>query len=209
MKTMMKCSRRSFTKLAAVAVLVPGRVFAGDGDKNLIRPPGAMDEVEFLARCNRCQRCVQVCPTRVVVPAAFDYGIIACNTPVMSFKRSYCNSCLKCSEVCPTGALKPVTAETLDIGIAAIVERDCVAWDWIGCTVCVDVCPLKAITLDEQKRPVVDLKKCNGCGLCELKCPASSLGKKSGKGILIQPRQEGMPRRSVLPVSEGSHSEKN
>ncbi len=187
---------------------MPTRAWGKTADKQIIRPPGAATEIDFLASCNRCQKCVQVCPTRVLVPAALDYGIVACNTPVMSFKRSYCNSCLRCSQVCPTGALHPVTAETLDIGIAAIVERDCVAWDWIGCTVCVDVCPLKAISLDEQKRPVVALEKCNGCGLCELKCPATSLGKKSGKGILIQPRQQGMPPRLPQKVHEGRNLEK-
>jgi len=203
----MNISRRTFTKLAAVAMVAPNliaprRVLAKDADRLIIRPPGAQLAEEFLARCNRCQRCVQVCPTRVVVPASLDYGLLACNTPVMSFKRSYCNSCLKCSQVCPTGALQPVTEDTLDIGLAVIVEQDCVAWDWVGCTVCVDVCPLKAISLDEQKRPVVAVEKCNGCGLCELKCPATSLGRKSGKGVLIKPRTEGTPPRQK-PAASG------
>lgn len=163
---------------------------------NALRPPGAIDEDEFLAKCNRCQRCVQVCPTRVIVPLSLSEGIIRLNTPEVSFSTSYCNSCLKCSQVCPTGALQPVTKETLDIGVGVIIEEDCVAFDWIGCTVCKDECPEKAIILDENKRPVVIPEKCNGCGICEHKCPSTSVTKKAkGKGIIVKRRGENVPPR--------------
>ena len=169
-------------------MLSPSQALAGDSS-NLLRPPGISSEEDFLSKCNRCQRCVQVCPTRVVLPASFNHGISRANTPEITFKRGYCNSCLKCSEVCPTGALSPVTENTLDIGIAVIIEPDCVAWDWEGCTVCVDKCPLKAIYLDEYKRPVVIAERCNGCGVCQFVCPSTSLRTSiKGKGIIVEPR---------------------
>lgn len=173
-----------------------------------LRPPGAVSEKDFLARCNRCQRCVQVCPTRVVVPASFSYGIVAANTPVVAFDRSYCNSCIKCTEVCPAKAILPTTKEEMDIGVAVIIEKWCVAWDWVGCTVCVDKCPLKAIYLDEYKRPVVIPEKCNGCGICQMECPSTSLRSSvKGKGVVVKHRKPSDPPREVLQAEEGKDEE--
>lgn len=187
----MRFSRRSFIAFAAGCLASAGEVFASERKSTFLRPPGAVAEDEFLARCNRCQKCVQVCPTRVIVPASLENGLMSVNTPHVSFKKSYCNSCLECSKVCPTGALKPVTKETLDIGAAVIVKKDCVAWDFTGCTVCVDKCPLKAIELDEAKRPVIRTDKCNGCGICEVVCPAPSLRSHiQNKGIIVINRAE-------------------
>ena len=50
------------------------------------------------------------------------------------------------------------------------------AWDWAGCTVCKDECPVEgAITLDDHDRPVVHPEYCDGCGKCEQVCPSASL----------------------------------
>jgi ferredoxin-type protein NapG len=128
-----------------------------------------------------------------------EYGFVRLNTPVLSFKNGYCNSCMKCPQVCPTGALLPVSEETLDIGAAVIIKKDCVAWDWVGCTVCVDKCPLKAICLDENKCPVVVPEKCNGCGICQFECPSTSFGYgRKGKGIIVEPRGFGVPAREGI-----------
>lgn len=190
----MSFSRRNFIKVITAVFFAPKEVLAGDEKVLPLRPPGALPENGFLARCNRCQRCVQVCPTKVINPASLKYGFVAMNTPVISFKRGYCNSCLKCSEICPTKALLPVTKETLHIGLAIIVEKDCVAWDWTGCTVCVDNCPAKALYLDEYKRPLVMPEKCNGCGICEMKCPSTSLRSSiKGKGIIVIKRPPDAP----------------
>lgn len=44
-----------------------------------------------------------------------------------------------------------------------------------GCTVCFNVCPKNAISMEEDKDgfkyPVIDEKKCINCGLCMRKCP--------------------------------------
>lgn len=193
----MDVTKRTFMCMALLAAVAPCETLAAE--KSLpLRPPGAVPEDDFLALCNRCQKCVQICPTRVVFPASAEYGLAKINTPVVIFKSGYCNSCLKCSKLCPTGALRPVTEKTLDIGIAVIKEKDCVAWDWVGCTVCVDKCPLKAVYLNEYKQPVIIPEKCNGCGICQKECPSVSLGRGiKRKGIIIEPRPAGVPPRSI------------
>ena len=34
----------------------------------VIRPPGSVDEKEFLERCIKCDQCINVCPTNVLQP---------------------------------------------------------------------------------------------------------------------------------------------
>lgn len=55
-----------------------------------------------------------------------------------------------------------------------------------GCGVCAEkTCPFNAISMDErQKKAVVDLSKCMGCGICEDVCPvgAISLRREPSKG---------------------------
>jgi ferredoxin-type protein NapG len=191
----MAISRRIFV-LTLLGIAAGTKVCAGE--RFYLRPPGALPEDDFLARCNRCQRCVQVCPTRVIMPASFNQGLLAANTPIVSFERSYCNSCLKCGQVCPTGALRPVTEDILDIGVAEIVKESCVAWNWVGCTVCLDKCPLKAVYLDESKRPFVTPDLCNGCGICQHECPSTSLRRSiKGKGIVVKVRPASVPPRTM------------
>ncbi len=42
--------------------------------ENRLRPPGAIDEHEFLASCIKCGQCVQVCPVQAIVLADFTDG---------------------------------------------------------------------------------------------------------------------------------------
>ncbi|BDE97867.1 4Fe-4S dicluster domain-containing protein [Raoultibacter timonensis] len=193
-------SRRGFLVSAGV---LAGLVASGDvanalaEDKAVLRPPGAQSEHGFLARCMRCQKCVSVCHARVIQPLSIAESIKGASTPTLDFSRNYCDFCAeenggrpRCSEVCPTKALLPQSGKATVNGIAVVNERSCIAWDWKGCTVCVDECPQDAIALDEQGRALVDDALCDGCGLCELICPSSSLrsyggGRSEAKGIVV------------------------
>ena len=44
----------------------------------------------------------------------------------------------------------------------------------IGCTICVQKCPVKAITMQDGKA-VIDREKCIQCGLCIQACPVSAI----------------------------------
>jgi MauM/NapG family ferredoxin protein len=155
----------------------------------LIRPPGALPEGEFLRRCVRCGECMKVCLTNGLQPALLEAGLEGVWTPRFDFRAGYCQYyCTLCGQVCPTGALRKLTqgekART-KIGLAYIDKNRCIPYAQGGeCIVCEEHCPTpdKAIKFEQVetmtpqgrkriKRPIVDLKLCIGCGICEYKCP--------------------------------------
>lgn len=168
-----------------------GRVHVS-ADYRLIRPPGAMEEIDFLQSCLRCGLCMKACPTHVIHPTLSEAGMAGIWTPVLLMTRGYCEfTCTLCSTVCPSGAIAPITAaekrdKPIRIGSASVDRGRCLPWSGNGpCIVCQELCPTspKAIYLidaDSPGRdgktirvqlPHVDLKHCVGCGICENKCP--------------------------------------
>ena len=64
---------------AVVGTLAAGRFMGGaiaDETVACIRPPGALDEKEFLAACIRCGRCADACPNRCINPFTVETGKI-------------------------------------------------------------------------------------------------------------------------------------
>ena len=82
-------SRRGFVVGAAGAgaLLALGLVgFAPSGET--CRPPGAQDEGRFLGACVRCGKCMEVCPSGVIVPAHLEDGIVGMRTSALNFSLS-------------------------------------------------------------------------------------------------------------------------
>lgn len=163
-----------------------GKIF----NPTLIRPPGALDEKEFLKRCVKCGECLKVCLTNGLQPTIFEAGLEGMWSPQLVSKIGYCAyNCTLCGQVCPTGAIKKLSAEEkvkIKIGLAFIDQGRCLPYAFgINCIVCQEHCPTpkKAIWFQEKvisnregegmkvKQPVVDPELCIGCGICEFKCP--------------------------------------
>lgn len=141
-----------------------------------LRPPGARPETDFAARCMRCGKCGQVCPYKSIKLAGLFDGLTLMGTPVIRPRETPCYLCMKCPAVCPSGALdrKLTKKQDVKMGLAKINKKECLAWQGTMCRSCYQNCPLfdSAIRMDNELRPVVDEKKCVGCGICENVCPA-------------------------------------
>jgi polyferredoxin len=197
--------RKLVTSIGAGAALLPvlrsTTIFKAEQNSRLVRPPGSLDEANFLARCIRCDACMKVCPTNALHPTLTEAGLEGIWTPVLVPRVGYCEpSCVLCGQVCPTGAIWEITqaekawlpatakqdAKPVRLGTAFYDRGRCLPWAMATeCIVCEEWCPTspKAIYLrpaemvDAQgqvklvRQPYVDPDHCVGCGACEFACP--------------------------------------
>jgi ferredoxin-type protein NapG len=151
-----------------------------------LRPPGALDEPDFLAACVRCGLCVRDCPYDTLKLSELGDNV-ATGTPYFTARKIPCEMCddIPCVKACPTGALD---RELTDInqarmGLAVLIDHEtCLNFLGLRCDVCYRVCPAidKAITLERVHNPrsdrhamllpTVHSDACTGCGKCEKSC---------------------------------------
>lgn len=181
----------ALTGIVSVPLLRTGP-FSREGfsTPRLIRPPGSLEEGEFLRRCVKCGECMKVCITNGLQPTFLEAGLEGIWSPILVPRIGYCEyRCTLCGQVCPTGAIKRLPLEEkakVKIGIAMIDKGRCLPYAHsTPCIVCEEVCPTpkKAIWFEQArvkdregkerqlKQPRVDLELCIGCGICETKCP--------------------------------------
>ncbi len=171
-------SRRGFV-VAGTGLLVAsmwglGGLSGANRNPGLIRPPGALDEDRFLARCIRCGQCMRVCPTNIIQPALLEAGIQGVWTPAINYRlgRSGCQpNCIACGQVCPTAAIRPLSLDEkmgmgdfasqgpLRLGTAFVDRGRCLPWAMDRpCLVCHELCPVspKAIFTRAVFEPIRD-----------------------------------------------------
>jgi len=159
----------------------------------LLRPPGSLEEKDFLKRCVKCGECMKVCLTNGLQPTLLEAGLEGLWSPRLIPRIGYCEyRCTLCGQVCPTGAIQRLPLEEkmkTKIGLAMIDKGRCLPYAHsTPCIVCEEVCPTspKAIWFEEfsvkdrggeeiiVKQPHIDLDRCIGCGICEAKCPVGN-----------------------------------
>jgi polyferredoxin len=78
----------------------------------LIRPPGAIPETEFLRTCIRCGECMKSCLTNTLQPCLWESGFSGLWTPKMDLRLAPCDqNCNVCGKVCPTQAIRSISLE--------------------------------------------------------------------------------------------------
>jgi len=150
---------------------------AAEPDPRLIRPPGALGEHDFLARCIRCGQCMKVCPNNALHPTLTEAGFEGLWSPVLVPRIGYCEpSCVLCGQVCPTGAIWELTqvekvgrpagdpsgqppVEPTKIGSAFYDLGRCLPWSMATeCIVCEEWCPTSPKAIYLRPAEVVDAK---------------------------------------------------
>jgi ferredoxin-type protein NapG len=180
--------KREFIKYSTLGIL--GLVLGGGvifspyplKAETRLRPPGAVNEKDFLALCIKCGQCLQVCPYHSIELADFGTGH-GVGTPYIDANIRGCYACeaVPCVLACPSGALDHDTEKATDInmGIAVLQNpRTCLA---------VRKEPVPAGYNDEMKKFTADVTNINpleekllekfdgyegeACTLCADMCP--------------------------------------
>lgn len=143
----------------------------------VLRPPGAIDEQDFLSACIKCGLCAEACKNRetnidketgnakegtLIMAKGGDSKLIG--TPFFVPTQVPCYMCedIPCVPVCPSGALDITSVSNANaelninqarMGLAVVHKESCIAFWGIQCDACYRACPLmdEAITLEYQK----------------------------------------------------------
>lgn len=123
-------ARRRFLRTVLLTGGVLGAALSGYlpvayAQRQRLRPPGALDEHDFLASCIKCGQCVQVCPVQAIKLADLVDGF-GVGVPYIDAREQACDfSCdaVQCILACPTGSLTYKKPEFLGVregaGLAA------------------------------------------------------------------------------------------
>ena len=174
--------RRSFIGLIVLGILTYpfSKLFRNKLSVSPIVPPGSQSLRLFTEECTACHLCVAQCPTNVLKPSLFEFGIGGMMQPRLDYNAGYCDyNCNICSLICPAKAIKPVSLtekQNISIGLAAIDESICIPYaQGTSCAACDEMCPTGATHMIKYKdglpAPIVDKDICIGCGACQKACP--------------------------------------
>ena len=161
--------------------------------KKRLRPPGALDEKDFLASCIKCGQCVQVCPVQAIKLADLVDGM-GVGVPMIDAREQACDfSCdaVQCILACPTGSLTYHKPEFLPVRTGAVL-------------------PTKPILLAKEKdaEPTLNLKE--RMGVARLIRPETCLaiqgkgfkGQTRGPAFKGKMRYMAVDRWKPIPVAE-------
>ena len=99
----------------------------------LLRPPGAVDEEEFLKMCIKCGQCLQVCPYDSIKLEDIDGGASMGMAYIEPNERGcYLCEAFPCILACPTGALdhEKDSIKFIHMGVAVVANLNgCLAID--------------------------------------------------------------------------------
>ena len=143
-----------------------------------IRPPFAIDELDFLLQCTRCDDCIKACEKGLIFSLSAKRGAQVVGTPVLDLTNDCCDLCedWPCVTACDSDALKlPELDEGESItpprlALAEINIETCLPYNGPECGACDNTCPIPGALVFELLKPVINPDLCVGCALCREVC---------------------------------------
>ena len=171
-------------KAAEITTQMAARKAAGEAEQWL-RPPFALDELDFLLACTRCDACIEACPHDVLFKLPARWGLKAVGTPAMDLLNRGCRLCedWPCVAACEPLALRlPEPDENGDretpppaavkLALVEIDTNTCLPYLGPECGACADSCPVPGALEWHGTKPVINQGACTGCALCREACIA-------------------------------------
>jgi ferredoxin-type protein NapF len=166
----MEPGRRSF--LRGALLTEAGRERVRRHSKPLGPLPPAIAGTLAQDDCRACeQHCLSACMQRIVRIHPEDHRLAG--LPYLDFTETGCTFCGDCSEVCPLDI--STISRVQRLGTARILQDQCLAWNGIICMSCISACRFDALSMDPQRRPVIDAAHCTACGFCIGRCPVQAV----------------------------------
>ncbi|MCG7498443.1 ferredoxin-type protein NapF [Vibrio sp. Of7-15] len=135
------------------------------------RLPWLINESTFTDQCTRCEKCIVLCETKIIVKG--DGGF-----PIVDFQKGECTFCGECVSACPEPLFQPVSAKPWQHKIS-LADDACLARQSVECRSCGELCEPGAIrfqlTLGSVAQPKIEADECTGCGACVAVCPTQAI----------------------------------
>ncbi|MCP4934449.1 MAG: hypothetical protein GY927_09655 [bacterium] len=178
-----KLDRRAFftlgIKKTAKAAVNIAQARVEQRAKNFIRPPFAIEELDFLLKCTRCDACIKACPHEIIFPLSARLGVEVVSTPALDLLSGACHLCdgWPCVVACEPQALQlPSDLEPDEevahphLAIATIIAQTCLPFSGPECGACGSVCPVPGAIKWDMTRPTINEEICIGCAQCREAC---------------------------------------
>ncbi len=158
-----------------------------------IRPPYALDELEFLLACTRCSDCFEACSYQVIFPLSARLGAQVVGTPALDLLNKSCHLCTDwpCVSACEHEALKlPDGADDMPLPLPVMalawIDTDvCLPYNGPECGACANSCPVPGALQWDREKPWINPSLCTGCAQCREACIVESraIGVKSPQNV--------------------------
>ena len=159
--------------------------FGAEGVR-LIRPPGSVDEKEFLAGCIRCYRCQDACADGAIQFFTEADGELY-HTPYVDPSIKACTLCMKCTKVCPTGVLKPLDEQQRsEVNMATIELHPDRCLSYKAKAIRREQALLRALRLPPTETEA-RYERRGPCGECHMVCPLRDEAIKLEPGAFLSP----------------------
>lgn len=153
--------------------LLRGRFKSQPIEKHL-RLPWVISEEAFSQLCTRCDKCIDVCETKVLKKD--KQGL-----PFVDFNTAECTFCGECEKSCEQPLFidneQRKTRKAWQAGIT--INNKCLAKNHIYCQSCRDVCEPRAISFSYSNgaipTPEINESDCTLCGACVSSCPQPAI----------------------------------